>query len=152
MIIKPHTGVDALVFGMSRDEVADIIRQTPQRGRRNEFDASDYDFFEEHGFFAYYDADEKCQAVEFTRDAQVEYEGYDLFAHSASEVRTWAEKRDPHLNREDGFNSKKLGLKMYAPLINEPDLTEEEKREPAQSMLIYSPGALEKEQARIDAA
>jgi hypothetical protein len=141
MRIHPHVGVDGLTFGMTRDDVARAVHRVPKRGRRNQFDSSDYDLFEDLGFFAYYDAHDKCEAVEFSRDADVEYDNYRLFSHPASEVRAWAEKLDPGLERADGFVSKKLGLMMYAPLIDEADLDEDEKAEPAQSFIAFKPGS-----------
>lgn len=149
MTIDPHKGVDSIVFGMTRSEVAQILGETPQRGRRNQYDAADYDLFLRRGFFVYYDADDLCQVVEFTRNARISYDEYELFAHPAHEVRAWAQSRDQNLDDKDGFVSTELGLSMYAPSIDEPDLDDEERAEPAQSFLVFRPGYYEEEWTRL---
>jgi hypothetical protein len=141
MDIHPHKGVGAVAFGMTRAEVERVIGQVPRRARRNEFDPRDYDLFERLGFFVYYDADDRAEAIELTRIAPVAYEGYVLFAHPALEVREWARARDAGLQGKDGFSSDVLGLRMYAPSIDEPDLDEDERAEPAQSFLAFKPGS-----------
>ena len=105
------------------------------------------------GFAICYDANDRCCAIEFSRGiSRVAYDGYELFEHPAYEVRDWARGRDPDLQNEDGFISTALGLSMYAPSIDEPDLDEEGRREPAQSFLAFRPGYYEEEQARMAAA
>jgi hypothetical protein len=149
MTIHPHKGVDTIRFGMTREEVAAVIGQVPHRARRNQDDASDYDVFRKLGVFVYYDADDKCHAVEFTRDALVTYDGYELFAHPAHEARAWARARDQDLDDKDGFVSTALGLSMYAPSVDEPDLDDDERSEPAQSFLAFRPGYYEQERRRL---
>ena len=148
MKIYPHEGVDSVRFGMTRSEVAGVVGSEPRRARRNQYSASDYDFFEALGLFVYYGADEKCDGVELTRRARVSYDGYDLFAHPAAHARAWARARDQDLVEKDGFCSAALGLSMYAPSID----IEEERAAPAQSFLAFRPGYYEEERRRIDAA
>lgn len=128
-----------------------MFGETPERGRRNQFDASDYDFFPRLGVFAYYDASDTCHAFEFMRGADVSYDGYRLFAHPAREVRDWARSRDRALREEDGFLSDALGLSMHAPMLDEPDLDADELAAPARSFLVFRPGYYEQERTRIDA-
>jgi hypothetical protein len=45
-----------------------------------------------------------------------------------------------------------LGLSMYAPTIDEADLDDEERAEPAQSFLIFRRGYYEEERKRLEAA
>ena len=151
-IIIPHYGVGAISFRMTRQEIAKSLGQEPKRGRRNQYDVSDYDYFENECFFAYYDAAERCCALEFTSEAHISYDGYELFAHPALAVREWARQRDPDLESKDGFVSRALGLCMYAPLIDEPDLDDDEKQDPAQSFLVFRPGAYDEDRQRIEAA
>lgn len=152
MTIHPHKGVELIAFGMMRPEVARAVGQVPRRARRNQYDASDYDFFPKLGLFVYYDTDDKCHAVEFTRDARVSYDGYELFAHPANEARAWARARDQDLDEKDGFVSTALGLSMYAPSMDELDLDDDERAEPAQSFLAFQPGYYEQERKRLEVA
>src|SRR5262245_32057889 len=134
MTIIPHQGAGNIRFGMTRAEVAQEIGRVPRRPRLGEYALSDIDFFEGQDFFGVdYDANDRCCAIQFSDGgARAVYDGYDLFAHSAHEVRAWARGRDPALEDKDGFVSRALGLSMYAPLIDEPDLDEEERSAPAQ--------------------
>ena len=152
MMIHPHKGVDRVEFGMTRAEVGRVLDGVPTRGRRNDFDVADYDFFESIGLFVYYDASDTCHAVEFTRDARVSYEGYELFGRPALEVRSWARAQDQDLDDQDGFVSTGLGLSMYAPAIDEMDLEPEERAESAESFLAFRPGYYEEERKRLSAA
>jgi len=115
MTIHPQKGVDLVAFGMTRSEVELVVGHAPRRARRNEYDASDYDFFQKLGLFVYHDAGDKCSAVELARDARVSYYGYELFAHPAHEVRAWARARDPGLDDKDDFVSTAPGLSTPRP-------------------------------------
>jgi hypothetical protein len=150
--VIPHHGVGVISFDMTRQEIAKLLGQEPKRGRRNQHDVSDYDYFENECFFAYYDAANRFCALEFTSDAHISYDGYDLFAHPALAVREWARQRDPALESKGGFVSRALGLCMYAPLIDEPDLDDDEKQDPAQSFLVFRPGAYDEDRKRIETA
>jgi hypothetical protein len=87
IVVRPHAGVGAIDFGMTRLEVGAALGPPSRRGRRNQYDASDYDLYESRGFFVYYDAHDVCEAVELWRAAAVSYDGYELFAHPAHEAR-----------------------------------------------------------------
>lgn len=138
MTINPHEGVDAIRFGMRRNEVERALRVKPKRGRRNQFELSDHDFFEPLGMFVYYDREDRCNAIEFTGAATVSYEGFDLFGHSAAQVCAWARGRDPDLVVADGFRSLSLGLSMYAPWLGEDDVGSDERLRPAESFLAFA--------------
>jgi hypothetical protein len=137
--IFPHRGAGKITFGMTRGQVEEAVGRPPRRRTKlSEFDLSEIDFFD--GFAVCYDENDKSCAIEFSRGgAQVEYDGYELLAHPASDVREWARGRDQGMETKDGFISSKLGLTMYAPLIDAPDLDEEERNEPAQSFLVFRP-------------
>jgi hypothetical protein len=149
MTIHPHRGAGNITFGMTRGQVEQAVGRPPRRrAKLSEFDLSEDDFF--NGFAVLYDTNDKCWAIEFSRGGvQVEYDGYKLFAHPANEVRAWARARDQDMEDKDGFVSTALGLSMYAPSIDEPDLDDEERAEPAQSFLVFRPGYYEEERERL---
>jgi hypothetical protein len=154
MIIDPHQGVNRTRFGMSRAEVAGSIGAPARRGRRGEHDLNELDFFDTLGVKVSYDANDRCNAIEFSRGfcTDLEYDGYRLFDHPAREVREWALAKDPQLDPTDGFTSKVLGLGMWADWIDEPDLEPNELLDPGMAFIIFRPGYYEEEQARMVAA
>ena len=64
-------------------------------------------------------------------------------------MRDWARARDEDLETKDGFHSSSLGLAIYAPLIDEPDLDPDERSEPAGSFAVFRPGYYEEETERL---
>ena len=154
MIVNPHQGVDRTRFGMSRAEVAGSIGAPVRRGRRGEYDLSDLDFFNTLGIKVTYDANDRCNAIEFNRGfgTDLEYDGYHLFDHPALEVRRWALAKDPQLDPTEGFLSKALGLGMWVDWVVESDLEPDELLDPGMSFIIFRPGYYEEEQARMVAA
>jgi len=154
--IDRHRGVGPIVFGMSRKNVASAMGEAPERGARSPQDTWGYDYFPAHACFVYYGVDpsttkagdERAVAVELASPARVLFEGFDLFAHPASYAREWARKLDPTLECTDGFISRFLGLSMYAPMIDESDLNEDEALRPGESFMVFKPGYYEEELAR----
>lgn len=154
--IHRHRGVGPIVFGMSRKNVVGAMGEAPERGTRGVHDTWGYDYFPAIACFVYYGADpsktkagDECVvAVELASPARVSFEGFDLFAHPASDACEWARKLDPTLECADGFISRFLGLSMYAPLIDESDLNEDEARRPGESFMVFKPGYYEEELAR----
>ena len=148
--IFPHRGAGKITFGMTRRQVEEAVGAPPRRRTKlSKFDLSAIDFFD--SFAVYYDENDESCAIEFCRDeVRVEYDGYELLAHPAGEVRAWARARDPNMEEKDGFVSSALGLSMYAPFIDEPDLDEEERGKPAQCFLAFRPGYYEEERKRLE--
>lgn len=151
MIVYPHIGVGSIRFGMSRAEVLAATGAVPKRFRATKYELSDSEQFPQ--FVVSYDEHERCNVVAFHRGINVplEYDGYQLFGHSAREVREWARARDPQLNPEYGFISHVLGLSMGAEGIDVPDAELEfgEMHEPAVSFLVFKPGYWEEERERL---
>ena len=152
LTIDPHEGVDVIKFNMTRKEVARAVGQAPYHARRTEFDAAEYDFFPDLGLFVYYDERDRVHSVEFTRDARVSYNGFELFTHSASDALEWARCQDAALAVKGGFVSIALGLSMHAPLLEEPDLDHAERSEPAESFMIFRRGYHDDERRRLETA
>jgi hypothetical protein len=67
-------------------------------------------------------------------------------------ARAWARAKDQDLADKDGFVSAALGLSMYAPFIDEADLDDDERAEPAETFLAFRPRYYEEETARMMAA
>jgi hypothetical protein len=139
LIIHPHKGVGPVTFGMTRDEVRRAVGEAPDPVRAPQ----NSEHFAKAGMLIHYDENGKVEAVGLTQNAAVSYNGYDLFAHSATEVRQWARGQHVNLDDENGFVSTVLGLSMSAPGIDEADLDDDERHDPAQSFLVFRSGYYE---------
>ncbi|WP_437484978.1 hypothetical protein WME75_46370 [Sorangium sp. So ce1014] len=150
MIVYPHEGVDRIRFGMPRADVERTLSIAPKRFKRNAYGLEE-DYFESLGLFVSYDERGSCDAVSVARGCgtDLDYDGYRLFAHPARDVRMWALLRDPQLDPKDGFNSKALGLGMWADWIDEPELEPDELLDPAASFIVFCPGYYEQAWTRM---
>ncbi|MEO7592258.1 MAG: hypothetical protein ABI134_13670 [Byssovorax sp.] len=153
MVVHPHHGVGPLRLGMTRAETEHAVGMIPKRYVPNEY-ALEIDSFGVLGLVVMYDQGGYSNAISFVRGfgVDLEYEGYQLFAHPAREVRAWALAKDPQLDPKDGFTSKALGLEMWADWIDEPELEPDMLLDPGMSFLIFRPGYYEEEQARMAAS
>lgn len=151
--IMPHVGAGALKFGMSRSDVEQALGVPQRRFRRSEL-ALEEDQFAILGCTVHYDATGRCTAITYSCDHSVdlEYEGYRLFSHSATAVRSWALARDPGMSVKDGFISILLGLAMWADWIDADGLSAAELNSPASSFMIFEPAYHERERARLELA
>lgn len=148
LTIDRHVGVGPIRFGASRQEVREALGRRVEAGKRHETDPG-FDACDELGILIHYDESDRCTAIEIGQDGRVVYDGFGLFDHPAHEVRAWALARDPDLDPTNGFVSRALGLAMSATHIDEEDLEEEERNEPATSFLVFEPGYYEREWDRI---
>ncbi len=98
--IFPHRGAGKITSGMTRRQVEEAVGAPPRRRMKlSKFELSEIDFFD--GFAVYYDENDKSCAIEFSRGGVgVEYDGYELFAHPAGDVRAWARARPGHGNKK----------------------------------------------------
>ncbi len=140
-----HSGVDRCRFNMTRAEIEVAVGTKPHRGRRNQYELSDHDYYVDLGMFVYYDNNDQCCAIEFTADADVEVEGERLMKMPMRVVLAWAKARDPSLVPDaEGFESPALGLSVYAPYADKRP------SEPPMSLLIFRPGYYEEKRARLE--
>src|SRR5262249_47192596 len=112
------------------------------------------DIFETMDLSVHYDEHDTVTAITVcpNPDNDLKYDGYNLLAHPARQVREWALAKDPQLDPKHGFTSKLLGLGMWADWIDEPDLTPDELQDPAQAFIVFRPGYYEEDNARMVAA
>lgn len=94
--IFPDRGAGKITFGMTRRQVEEAAGAPPRRRTKlSKFDLSAIDFFD--SFAVYHDENDESCAIQFCRDEVcVEYDGYELLAHPAGEVRAWARARPEH--------------------------------------------------------
>ena len=120
-IIKPYKGAGQVNFGMTRDEVAFTLRETPESFKKSEEDLFETDAFS--SCFVYYKEPGICEAIEFIEPAKIKFIDVSLFEIPYREIEAYFLKQDKDIEiDESGFTSYKFGVGIYAPLAyDSPD-------------------------------
>lgn len=113
--IRPYVGVDRLRFGMTVQEVRDILGEPRTRFRRDSRTSGDPDTEEFADLFVSFDAQGKCDFVEIF-GGEVFLEGYQLFPGEYVEVLEGISAMGGDLRCDDaGCESMKYGVTLYVP-------------------------------------
>ncbi|RUA32714.1 MAG: hypothetical protein DSY77_11515, partial [Bacteroidetes bacterium] len=81
----PFRGIDKISFGERREDIRENICETYRSILRNEFAENTSDYYESLGFFVEYNSDNICNAIEFTNDSNLYFDGIDLLKKSYQE-------------------------------------------------------------------
>lgn len=113
--IRPYVGVDGLRFGMTAQEVHDVLGEPRTRFRRDSRTPGDPDTEEFADLFVSFDAHGKCDFVEIF-GGEVFLEGHQLFPGEYVEVLEGisAMGGDPRCDNA-GCESMKYGVTLYVP-------------------------------------
>lgn len=88
--LKPLVGIFGeyeIHFGLSRMNVRASIDSKFLEMKRNDFADNTSDYYEQLGFFVEYSEADVCEALEFTNQVKLYYEGEDLFAFTFSSLK-----------------------------------------------------------------
>lgn len=111
--IMPYRRVGPISFGMTRTEVRETLAEIPETFIRDPDDPSPADAFQDLGIHIFYDAEDRCAAVEFWR-AQPTFRGHALLYERLTQVVSWLQKMDPRLAQNIlGASSPKFGFALY---------------------------------------
>lgn len=127
LIIQPYIGIGAIRFGMTRQQVRQVINQPVESFLRHSTDELPTDYFENLGLYVEYKNEGICQAVEMAKPANPIWRGQAFLNLSFAEVKAWFETIDPRLEIDDtGLISYQFGIGIYAPDCEEmPEKTVE---------------------------
>ena len=110
-LIDAHKGVGPLRFGMTRSEVARIMKEKPftRDGRKDGYELSDY--FQDRSVQVIDDPNELVGAVQFFVLDEVVYPLDVRMNRPYKDILRWTRERDPAIVLEsDGFRSELLGI------------------------------------------
>jgi len=126
----PFIGIEYIKFGSDRSDVNISINSDSEVFTRNEIAENSTDYYKDLGFFVEYDSNNKCEAIEFTKDSGLLYEGRNLFDLSYSKLRTIYDSISNEMEEED-----KLGCTYHDLGFAVSKSTEDDNIE---SVLIFS--------------
>jgi hypothetical protein len=133
--IEPERGLAGIQFGMTPDEVRQVLGSTAQTFRKSPSDALETDYFDALGIQVFYKQPGICEAIELAAPAKPTFKGKDLLGKPFSELRDWFQliDRDVAID-ETGLTSHRFGVGLYAPFAaTVPD-------EPIESVIVFEQG------------
>ncbi|WP_028975123.1 hypothetical protein [Spirochaeta cellobiosiphila] len=116
MKIIANIGTDLIKLGQSREQIRKILSTYTRSSFHRDKDEPLTDEYGTLGMFVYYSKDDLCDGIEFYREAEIYYEGHELFAMSNHELLQLLRHLDENI--EIGFSdvtSNKLGIGFWHP-------------------------------------
>lgn len=109
-IVEPLKKVNGISFGMCRTEVRKILGTEFKEFKKSKFSKNTTD---DYGFcHVFYDATNKCEAIEIFDDITVSISGKDVFPTTTTVLK---EVADDFVEEDDSFISKSKSIGVYAP-------------------------------------
>lgn len=134
--IKPYQGAGNLLFGMTTQEIKDLLKTEPQKFKKTNIDEYETDAY--NGFHIYYRNPGVCEAIEFFTPSEVLFMGVNIMGEQFLKVKDLIEQYDSEIEIEEtGFTTYKYGFGVYAPYA------EDEPNEPVEGVIIFEKGYYE---------
>ena len=133
--IEPYQGLAGIQFGMTPDEVRQVLGSTVQTFRKLPDDTLETDYFDALGIQVFYKQPGVCDAIELVTPAKPTLRGKDLLGKPFGELRSWFQSIDSEVAiDETGLTSYRFAVGLYAPFASTaPD-------EPVKSVIVFEQG------------
>ena len=132
LIIEPGSGLEGLALGAPKEGVRTFFGERPEVFRRTP-DSRPADYWPLFGVFAYYDANDQLEALEFAPPANPVLDGSSLTSLRLGDAIQFLHSLDPELKIErDGAISDRLGVSIWS-VTNDAD-------QPVSAALIFRAG------------
>lgn len=130
--IKPFVGAGDIRFGMTPDEVRDLLGVGYESFKRTPAATLPLDYFLSLGVFVNYKDPGIVEAVEFIAPAAPIYKNRNLLTLTYVDLRKFLHENDSSLEIEpDGLTANKLGIGAWFPdAVDEPD-------KPAETVIVF---------------
>jgi len=117
--IVSYSGAGPIVFGMTREIVRQRIEAPAESFMKSPNSAAPADAFDSLGLHVHYDADERCEAIEFHGSmASPTFRNQQLLGQPFATIERWLRAIDPDLQTDStGLTSLLFGLGLYAPSV-----------------------------------
>src|SRR5579883_1921988 len=87
--IEPYQGLAGIQFGMTPEEVRQVLGNTVRTFRKSPSDALETDYFDALGIQVFYKQPGVCDAIELAAPAKPTLKGKDLLGKPFSELCNW---------------------------------------------------------------
>lgn len=112
--INPYVGAGMIKFGLSENQVREILQIEPQKFKKSPLSdvlSDAYPFCH-----VYYKDNGNCEAIEFFEPADVTFRGYTLIGKPFEKVSSLFKAMDSSLEEDEtGIISFKYGISIYSP-------------------------------------
>ncbi|SEN22486.1 hypothetical protein SAMN05192574_102828 [Mucilaginibacter gossypiicola] len=133
--ITPYESLGNIPLGLHRDEIRNLLKETPHEFYRNFLSKTPTDFFKTLGLFIGYDENLLCEAIEMILPANPILFTIELLILPYESIEDQIAKWDDKLEKTNtGFTSYKFGVGVYAP--NKDDSP----NEITESVIIFKKG------------
>jgi hypothetical protein len=133
--IVPYVHVGPIEFGLTRTDLRRRLNSPADGFRKSPTDTVLTDAFDTLGFHVFYNAEDRCEAVEFYRLTMPTLYGRNLLEQPFADARVWLQSLDPGIQAESGtLISHTYGLGLYAPSALH-DL-----RSPVEAVIVFRRG------------
>ncbi|QVK19258.1 ABC transporter ATP-binding protein [Mycoplasmatota bacterium] len=131
--IKPYIGAGKIMFGMTSEQIQNILLAEPRKFKKFKDDELYTDAYNTCHIF--YKKPGVCEAIEFFNPAVVTFNDINLMNMSYQEIKDLFFKLDKNIQVDDtGFTSYKYGIGVYAPFADECPL------DPIEGIIIFEKG------------
>lgn len=122
LIITPYKGVGPVCFGMTRDEIRNVLTGNVKAFKKTPMSDTFSDAFDDLGIYIYYDADYFCEAIEMALPADPIFLQKHLIKSTYAESKSIIELQDSNIELDEtGLLSFKLGIGLYAPELEQSE-------------------------------
>ena len=127
---KPFKGINTISFNDERQKIREKINLEYKEIKRNEFAENTSDYYEQLGFFVGYSNENLCDAIEFTNESNLYYNGENLLSLTYSSLRNTYDKNSSNKEEEE-----EVGVTYYDLGFG---LTKEFETDKIESIIIFS--------------
>lgn len=132
-IIDSNVGAGNILFGMTSQQIQNVLSAKPKKFKKFEDDEFDTDAFD--WCHVYYKKPGVCEAIEFFEPAVVIFKGQNLIGKSFQDVKSLFLKHDKSVELDSsGLTSYKFGIGIYAPFA------QKEPSEPLEAVIVFEKG------------
>lgn len=103
-VFEPFKGINEISFGMERNEIRKVLGQEYQTFRRNEFAENTSDYYSTLNLFVEYDEYDVCEAIEFTNESNLYFEGSDILKMDYKELINHYGSRSKEMEVEEDIS------------------------------------------------
>lgn len=122
LIITPNKGVGPINFGMTRDEVRNILGGNVVEFKKTPMSDTFTDAFNDYGIHIYYDSNYTCEAIEMALPADPILSQKNIIGRPFADIKSniTAQDSDVELD-ETGLLSFRLGIGLYVPDLEDSE-------------------------------